>query len=139
MSLPIQQADAVLARIRSEFPTLDAKRVYVPNLQLKDMKKTQILVVPKELHVERLSRGHNTTVILIDVAVLKKFDSGDNAELDPLCDLVESIMKAFDGQMIGDMLCTKVKNQPIYDQEYFERYRQFTSLLTMTFLANRSL
>ena len=139
MSLPIQQADAVLLRIQSEFPEIASKRVYVPNLQLKDTKETQIIVVPKQIQNDRLSRGHNTTTVLIDVAVLKKFEKGDNDELDPLCDLVEQIARAFDGKVIGEMLCTNVKNQPIYDQEHYDRYRQFTSLLTMTFIINRSI
>lgn len=139
MSLPIEQADAVLATIRTEFPEINAKRLYVPTLELKDTKETQIIVVPKSIQNDRLSRGHNTITVLIDVAVLKKFIGGDNEELDPLCDLVERIAKTFDGKVTGDMLCTNVKNQPIYDQEHFDRYRQFTSLLTMTFITHRSL
>jgi hypothetical protein len=134
MSLPIQMADAVLQKIKESFPDLSSERRYVPSLELKDTKETRIIVVPKDISYERASRSHNNVQVAVDIAVMKKFQKGDAAELDPLCDLVESILKLFDGKPWGDSLCTKVQNVPIYAQEHYDKWRQFTSLITFTFL-----
>ena len=139
MSLPIQTADAVLQKIKDAFPALQAERRYVPSLELKDTKETRIIVVPKEIGYERASRSHNSVQTAVDVAVMRKFQKGDAAELDPLCDLVEQILKLFDGKPLGDALCIKAQNVPVYAQEHYEKWRQFTSLITLTFLCHESI
>ena len=134
MSLPIQMAEAVLQKIKESFPDIQSERRYVPSLELKDTKDTRIIVVPKDISYERASRSHNNVQVAVDVAVMKKFQKGDAAELDPLCDLVEKILKQFDGKTLGDALCLKAQNVPIYAQEHYDKWRQFTSLITLTFL-----
>jgi len=139
MSLPIQMADAVLQKIREAFPDIQAERRYVPSLELKETKEARIIVVPKEIGYERASRSHNNVQVAVDVALMKKFQKGDAAELDPLCDLAEKILKLFDGKPLGDALCLKAQNVPIYAQEHYEKWRQFTSLITLTFLCVESI
>jgi len=134
MSMPIQLAEAVLQKIKEAFPDIQSERRYVPSLELKDTKETRIIVVPKDISYERASRSHNNVQVAVDVAVMKKFQKGDAAELDPLCDLVESILKLFDSKPLGDALCLKAQNVPIYAQEHYDKWRQFTSLITLTFL-----
>lgn len=138
-SLPIQMADAVLQKIKESFSDLQSERRYVASLELKDTKETRVIVVPKDISYERASRSHNNVQVAIDVALMKKFQKGDAAELDPLCELVEQILKLFDGKPLGDALCIKAQNVPIYAQEHYEKWRQFTSLITLTFLVVRSL
>ncbi|MCL2119670.1 MAG: hypothetical protein FWH27_14735 [Planctomycetaceae bacterium] len=139
MSLPIQMADAVLQKIKEAFPGVQSERRYVPSLELKDTKETRIIVVPKDISYERASRSHNNVQVAVDVAVMRKFQKGDAAELDPLCDLVESILKLFDSKPLGDALCFKAQNVPIYAQEHYDKWRQFTSLITLTFLCVESI
>ena len=139
MSLPIQMADAVLLKIKESFPDLSGERRYVPSLELKDTKETRIIVVPKDISYERASRSHNNVQVAVDVALMRKFQKGDNSELDPLCDLVEAILKLFDGKPLGDALCIKAQNVPIYAQEHYDKWRQFTSLVTLTFLCYESI
>ena len=138
-SLPIQMADAVLRKIKEAFPDIQAERRYVASLELKDTKETRIIVVPKDISYERSSRSHNNVQVVVDVALMKKFQKGDAAELDPLCELVESILKLFDSKPLGDALCLKAQNDPIYAQEHYEKWRQFTSLITLTFLCVESI
>jgi len=133
MSMPIQMAEAVLQKIKEAFPDIQSERRYVPSLELKDTKETRIIVVPKDISYERASRSHNNVQVAVDVAVMKKFQKGDAAELDPLCDLVEKILKLFDSKTLGDALCLRAKNVPIYAQEHYDKWRQFTSLVTLTF------
>ena len=139
MSLPITMADAVLQKIKEAFHDIQAERHYVPSLELKETKETRIIVVPKEIGYERASQSHNNVQVAVDIALMKKFQKGDAAELDPLCDLVEKILKLFDGKPLGDALCLKAQNVPIYAQEHYEKWRQFTSLITLTFLCVESI
>ena len=139
MSLPIQMAEAVLQKIQEALPDIKAERRYVPSLELKDTKETRIIVVPKDITYERASRSHNNVQVAVDVAVMKKFQKGDADELDPLCDLVEQLLKLFDSKPLGDALCLKALNEPIYAQEHYEKWRQFTSLITLTFLCIESI
>ena len=139
MSLPIEMADFVLAKIKAAFPEIKAERQYVASLELKDTKETRIIVVPKQISYERASRSHNSVEIAVDVALMRKFQKGDAAELDPLCETVEQILKLFDGKPLEDTLCIKAQNLPIYAQEHFEKWRQFTSLITLTFLCHESI
>ncbi len=132
-SLPIKTADAVLERIQASFPDIKAERQYVASLELKDTKELRIIVVPKEISYERASRSHNCVHVAVDVALMKKFQKGNAAELDPLCEIAEQLIKVFDGKPLGDALCVKAENEPIYAQEHFAKWRQFTSLITLTF------
>ena len=138
-SLPIEMADFVLAKIKTSFPEIKAERQYVASLELKDTKETRIIVVPKEISYERASRSQNSVQVAIDVALMRKFQKGDAAELDPLCETVEQILKLIDGIPLEDTLCIKAQNLPIYAQEHFEKWRQFTSLITLTFLCHESI
>ena len=133
-SLPIEMADFVLGKIKASFPEIKAERQYVVSLELKDTKETRIIVVPKEISYERASRSQNSVQVAIDVALMRKFQKGDAAELDPLCETVEQILKLFDGKPLGNALCVKAQNVPIYAQEHYEKWRQFSSLITLTFL-----
>jgi len=139
MSLPIQMAEAVLQKIKEAFPDVNAERRYVASLELKDTKETRIIVVPKDIGYERASRSQNNVSVSVDIAVMKKFQKGDADELDPLCNFVESILKLFDSKPLGDALCLKAQNEPIYAQEHYEKWRQFTSLITLTFYCIESI
>ena len=72
----------------------------------------------------------------IDVAVQKKFETGDAAELDPLMSLVEEIADFFRLRRLAaypDAVWVRTDNVPVYAPEHMEEYRQFTSVLTLTF------
>lgn len=113
--------------------------MYVASLELKDTKDVRVIVIPKEINYERASRSHNSILVLIDVAVMKKFSKGDADELDTWTNFVEEIIQLFDGKPLEDAMCVKVQNAPIYAQEHYEKWRQFTSLITLTFLCHESI
>lgn len=136
MSLHTDIAQAVADTIREEFPDLLVERAYVPVIELKQPDETKVLVVPREIGREKTTRSQNKFEVLIDVAVLHKFESPDPSVIDPLTDLVERIGAKFDGFRLplGDgAVCTKVQNKPIFAPDHFERLHQFTSLLTLHF------
>ena len=93
-------------------------------------------VVPKGVTVERADRTRNQYDFNIDVAVQKKFQTGDAAELDPLMALVEEIADFFRLRRLAeypDALWMRTENVPVYAVEHLDEFRQFTSVLTLTF------
>lgn len=118
----------------SEF---DAERLYQPIFELKDMNTLHVTVVSSGIPaMERASRGSNQRDYKIDIAVQKKYEDESNDELDPLMDLVEEIVNTFDGKRLAGVenaICIKTENKPVFAQEHMEQYRQFTSLVSLTF------
>ena len=113
-----------------------AQRLYVPNFDLEDMKELRVTVVPRELELSPLDREQNCVHARIDVAVQKKFNSGTNAEIDPLVGFVEEVADLFRLKRLASFhaaRCVKVEHTVLYSCEHWEQLRQFTSLLTLTF------
>jgi hypothetical protein len=139
MSVIIDLADAVTAKLNAGGFTIPftAVRSYQPLFELTDMQDLHVTVVPAAIpdmgHASRFNRQRDYR---IDVAVQQKFETGDAVELDPLMALVEEIVNAFDGQPLAavpNSFCVAVANDPVYSQDHMEQYRQFTSVITLTF------
>ena len=131
-------ADAVVTELNghSFSQTLTAVRYYRPVFDLGEMKTLHVSVVPKGVTIERADRSHNQYDFAIDVAVQKKFSSGDATELDPLMSLVEEIADFFRLRRLTSYtaaIWVRTDNVPVYAPEHLEEFRQFTSVLTLTF------
>ena len=131
-------ADAVVAELNGHTfsQALTAVRYYRPVFDLGEMQTLHVSVVPKGVTIERADRSHNQYDFAIDVAVQKKFETGDAAELDPLMALVEELADFFRLRRLAtypDAVWVKTENVPVYAQEHMEEFRQFTSVLTLTF------
>ncbi|MGD9128783.1 MAG: hypothetical protein PVH19_15510 [Planctomycetia bacterium] len=106
----------------------------LPSYELKELKTLKVTVVPRSQVFQRANRAQTAREVEIDIGIQKKF-SGDS-EAGPLLDLVDEIANHFDGKRPTTMpsaICSKVVNEPIYAPEHIEQYRQFTSVLTLTF------
>jgi hypothetical protein len=60
----------------------------------------------------------------------------DDSELDNLMQLVEDIAALFKPERLegySNALCVKKENDPIYDPDHLRQFRQFTSVITLTF------
>jgi len=135
-------ADAVVADLNGHTfsQSLTAVRYYRPVFDLGEMQTLHVSVVPKGVTIERADRSRNQYDFAIDVAVQKKFESGDAAELDPLMSLVEEIADFFRLRRLAsypDAIWVRTDNVPVYAPEHLEEFRQFTSVLTLTFRAVR--
>jgi len=142
MATIINIADAVVAELNggSFSQSFSAERHYVPLFELKDMKQLRVTVVPKGLSVGAHSRSQNLVDYQVDVAVQKKFATGDAAELDPLMTLVEEIADFFRLRRLTaypGAAWVKTENAPVYAQEHYDELRQFTSVITFTFRVGR--
>lgn len=141
MALIAEIADAVVAELNagSLSQPVEAQRFYRPVFDLAQLKTLRVSVVPKKLEVASLSRSMNQYDVSIDVAVQKKLDTGDNAEIDPLMQLVEEIGEFFRLKRLNAVAATwiKTENAPVYALEHLDQQRVFTSVLTLTFRAVR--
>ena len=112
----------------------NAETTLSPVFELKELQTLKVTVVPRSQIFQRANRMQTAREVEIDIGIQKKF-SGD-AEANPLLSLVEEIANHFDGKRLPTMqsaICTKVVNEPIYAPEHIQQYRQFTSVLTLTF------
>jgi len=142
MPLVTEIADAVTAELNGYAFSLpfSAERHYLPVFELPEMKTLHVTVVPKGLTVTQIARNKAAYDIKIDVAVQKKFDAGDAAELDPLLSLVEEIADFFRFKTLQEPIQAswiKTEHPAIYWPEHMDQLRQFTSLLTFTFRVMR--
>jgi len=135
-------ADAVVTELNGHAfgQPFTAARHYRPLFDLAEMAALHVTVVPKGITVERADRSRNQEDVQLDVAVQKKFEKGDNAELDPLVGLVEEIAAHFRAGRLAaypEAVCVKTEHAPIYAPEHMDELRKFTSVLTLTFRVAR--
>jgi hypothetical protein len=131
-------ADAVVTELNGHTfsQALAAVRYYRPVFDLGEMQTLHVSIMPKGVTIERADRSHNQYDFAIDVAVQKKFESGNNTELDALMSLVEEIADFFRMRRLtscSSAIWVRTDNVPVYAPEHMEEFRQFTSVLTLTF------
>lgn len=138
MAIVTDIADAVVTELNAaDFgQSIDAERHYVPDFELPEMKSLHVSVVPKAATTNVASRGLNQRDYQVDVAVQRKLETSDNAELDELLGLTESIGDHFGNKRLKSYptaMWVRTEHKPIYSVEHIEQFRQFTSVLTFTF------
>jgi len=117
-----------------------AERHYQPVFELADMKTLHVTVVPKGVTIHPAGRGLVQHDYSIDIAVQKKFSDGDAPELDPLMSLAEEITDFFRKRRpapVPNAVCLKIENEPVFAAEHMSEFRQFTSIITLTFRVMR--
>jgi len=113
-----------------------AQRCYRPAFELSEMDQLHVTVVPKGLTIQTASRYQQQYDCQIDIAIQKRFQEGDNIELDSLMTLVSEIMDFFKVRKLTactQALWVKTENVPLYAPEHIDQLRQFTSLITLTY------
>jgi hypothetical protein len=131
-------ADAIVAELNGHAfsEELTAVRFYRPVFDLGEMSDLHVSVVPKGVIIERADRTTNQEEYAVDVAVQKKFHAGDNAELDALMSLVEEVAGFFRFRRLVTypIACwVRTENAPVFSPGHLEEFRQFTSVLTLTY------
>ena len=129
-------ADAVLEVLNSSgmSPEFTAERTLLPVYDLKALKTLKVSVVPKGRKITQGTRIHTIDEIQIDIGVQKKISN--DSELDILMKLVEDICILFKAERLEGYptaICVKKENEPIYDPGHLRQFRQFTSVVTLTF------
>jgi len=130
-------ADAVVAELNATTfsQPLTAERHYQPVFELSEMAELKVSVVPRSVASKALDRSRDGFDYRIDVAVQRKVEP-TMGNLDALMELVEEIADHFRTQRLSDFpqaRCIEVVNEPVYANEHLEEFRQFTSILTLTY------
>lgn len=135
MAVILDIADSVVAQLNGTTfsQPVTAERHYQPKFELSEMTDLKVSVVPRSLASKTLDRNRDSFDYQIDVAVQQKTDMSQ-ASLDALMTLVEEI--ADQTQPLAsypNARCTEVKNEPVYSLEHLDEFRQFTSVITLTY------
>lgn len=130
-------ADAVVAQLNATAfsQPVAAERHYLPQFELSEMTELRVSVVPRSVTSKGLDRNRDSFDYKIDVAVQQKLDPTPG-NLDALVALVEEIADHFRSEPLASYpqtRCTEVENVPVYAVEHLDEFRQFTSVLTLTF------
>ena len=137
MSTLAQIVDAVTDDLNAKAFSLpfEAERMYRPRFELPEMKELHVTVVPASIELTTASRSLVQIDYTIDVAVQKRFEKDGPTELDSLMALVEEIIDFFRMRRPAgqDAVCVRAANEPIYSQDHMDQFRQFTSVVTLTF------
>ena len=145
MPATIDIAEAVKTELNAGSFSRDfeAERLYAPKFELPDMKTLHVSVVPHGIESEAGTRTTHRTDVQVDIAIQQKLSKTDAAmagEIDELMALVEQIADYLRQRQLTDFphaLWIRDQNVPVYSQEHLEQFRQFTSVLTLTYRAFR--
>lgn len=137
----VKLAAAVVTALngRTFSPSFLARRAYVPAVGPGAVGLT-VLVVPRGVEVEPVTREAVQVTAQIDVGVIQTVAPERLEELDPLMGLVEEMggflaFRELEGfpaaQWVG------LAHQPVYAPEKLEKHRQFFSVLTLSYTWSR--
>ena len=130
-------ASAVAAKMNATTfsQEFEAEVVFRPIFDLRNLKTLKVSVVPRAVSFERASRNANSRLVQVDIGIQRKLT--DESDIEPLLELVEEITLCFGvGKRLPEYpeaLCVEIENEPVYAPEHIEQYRQFTSVVTLTF------
>jgi hypothetical protein len=130
-------ADAVVAQLNATAfsQPVTAERHYQPQFELSEMTELRMSVVPRSVTSKGLDRSRDSFDYRIDVAVQQKLDPTPG-NLDALMALVEEIADHFRSEPLAgypQARSTEVENVPVYSLEHLDEFRQFTSVITLTY------
>lgn len=130
-------ADAVVAQLNATAFSrpVAAERHYLPRFELAEMTELRVSVVPRSVTSKGLDRNRDSFDHRVDIAVQQKIEPTPG-NLDALMVLVEEIADHFRSEPLAgypQARCTEVENVPVYAAEHLDEFRQFTSVVTLTF------
>jgi len=138
MATIVDIADAIVDELNGGTfsQAFTAERSYLPRFELPDMATLHVTVIPKSMEISQAggTRAKEQYDYRVDVAVQKREAELD--ELDALMSLVEEIAdyltgRALDTSPVANWIGTE--NSPIYAPEHMGEFRQFTSIITVTY------
>jgi hypothetical protein len=134
----IDIADAVVLEMNAGVFSQEfvAERIYNPELELEQAETLHVGVMPGSVESSVSSRITTKQEFQIDVAVRKKFDTDDAAQINSMLALLQEIDVYFQfRKLIGypDATWTKSKTKYPWVPEHLRSLRQYTGLLVLTY------
>ena len=115
---------------------ITAERAYLPIFDLGAMVALRVTVVAAGRTVKPACRSQLEVEHRIEIAVQQKLASEDPAACDPLLALVGEIGDHLAGHRLAaapDAAWIRTEHEPLIDPGHLNEFRQFTSLITVTY------
>jgi len=113
-----------------------AVRAYLPHHELGEFDTCRVTVLVAGRTLEPAARGWLQLDHRIDVAVQERLASDESAAIDPLLELVEAIADHLANHLLvaaPEARWVKSEHAPLIAAEHLNEFRQFTSVLTLTY------
>ena len=110
-----------------------AERKYEPTRSLQDFQDLQVTVVPSARRKSIVGRNGTQRDIDLDVAIQKKLNAADSAEIDPLDDLSDEVSDWLLRRKITDFRCIAVEDKALWSPDHLKEKKLYTSVMTATF------
>ena len=141
MSVVTRMAKAVTAELNrdQEFSVpFEAVFSVKPGYELKELDTIRVVVVPKTLEIERVSRISSKYLVTVDIGIMQRLGKMTPEEaVETLGDLVDKIAEFLSDREVEDFKAAtfvSVANDPIYVPEFLTQNRTFMSVLTVRYV-----
>ena len=141
MSIVTQMAKAVAAELNreQEFSVeFEATFSVKPNYELTELDMIRVVVVPKTLEIERISRSSTKYIVTIDIGIMQRLGKMTPEDaVESLGDLVDEIAEFLSDRELEDFKAAtfvSLSNDPIYVPEFLSQSRTFMSVLSVKYV-----
>lgn len=139
MGVIAEIAEAVVTELNAGTfaPAFTADRRYAVVRDVKELTDgVKVSVSPQASENALAGRNSVQRDVTVQIGVQKKLSAADNAEIDELMDLVETIAVFLEFQPLDGCpraVWLRTGNEPIYAAEHLRNYRVFTSVIQVTY------
>jgi hypothetical protein len=140
MSTVTTIAKAVVAELNKNRFSLPFEAVFSvkPGFELSELDTLRVIVVPKTLEIETVSRSSSKYIVSVDIGIMQRIGKLTPEEaVETLGDLVDEIIEFVKTHSLFDFpaaQCTTVANDPIYIPDHLTQNRTFTSVLNVKYV-----
>ena len=141
MSVVTRMAKAVADELNrdQEFSVpFDAVFSVKPGYELKELDDLRVVVVPKTLEIERVSRISSKYLVTVDIGIMQRLGKLTPEEaVETLGDLVDEIADFLADRSLEEFKAAtfvSITNDPIYVPEFLTQNRTFMSVLTVKYV-----
>jgi len=139
MSLVTTVAKSVAAELNKHTFSLSFEAVFSvkPGFELAELDTLRVIVVPKTLEIETVSRSSSKYLVSVDIGIMRRIGNLSPEEaVETLGDLVDEIIEFLKMKTLDDFpvaQCIGVTNDPIYILDHLTQSRTFTSVVNVKY------
>ena len=141
MSIVTQVAKAVTAELNRDqefFIPFEATFSVKPNYEHVNLDTIRVVVVPKTLEIEKISRASTKYIVTIDIGIIQRLGKLTPEEaVETIGDLVDEIADFLSDRELEDFkeaTFVSIENDPVYVPEYLSQHRTFMSVLSVRYV-----
>jgi hypothetical protein len=139
MSFVTTITKSVVAELNNRHFSLPFEAVFSvrPGFELSELETLRVIVVPKTLEIETVSRSSSKYLVSIDVGVMRRLGNLTPEEaVESFGDLVDEVIEFLKTKTLDEFpaaRCVAVANDPIYIPDHLTQSRTFTSVVNVKY------